>query len=62
MSDTATLIPIVVGIVVAVLIIVLVVVFVVRKRKARDNYDAEKAGENGKQEETQKLNENHPDA
>ena len=62
-SATATLIPVVVGILVAVIILVVIIVFVVRKRRARNNYDAEKA-ENGKvqAEETQKLNDNHPDA
>lgn len=63
-NATATLIPIVVGIIVAIIILVVIIIFVVRKRRARNNYDAEKA-ENGKAqaaEETQKLNDNHPDA
>ncbi len=63
-----TIIPIVIGIVVAVLIVVVIIVVVmVKKSKRGAGYDAEKAGSSGANgragnEETQKLNENHPEA
>jgi len=61
LSDTGTIVPIAVGVAVAVLIVIVIVIAVVmmRKNKRGAGYDAEKAdknGANGRNEETQKLN------
>lgn len=67
-APTATIIPIVIGVVVAILIVVVIVVIVMKKNKRGAGYDAEKAAANGESgrgagaEETQKLNEDRPDA
>eukprot|EP00096_Caligus_rogercresseyi_P009763 TRINITY_DN3375_c0_g1_i1.p1 TRINITY_DN3375_c0_g1~~TRINITY_DN3375_c0_g1_i1.p1 ORF type:complete len:787 (+),score=243.48 TRINITY_DN3375_c0_g1_i1:665-3025(+) len=61
-SGSDTLIPIIVGVVIAVVCLAIVVLLVIRnRRRSRNNYDAEKA-EHDRLEETQKLNDNHPDA
>ncbi len=62
----STLLPIVIGTLVGVVLLALLVVFLVRRRRGRDAaYDTEKTAknENGKKEETQKLNEavDHPE-
>lgn len=65
-TSTATLIPIVVGIILALIVVVLIIIFMVRRKRAGNTYDAEKA-ENGRKssgaghlgnEETQKLKDN----
>uniref|UniRef100_A0A0K2T470 Fibronectinlike [Oryzias latipes] n=1 Tax=Lepeophtheirus salmonis TaxID=72036 RepID=A0A0K2T470_LEPSM len=60
-SGSSTLIPIIVGVLIAVVILVMIGFLVLRKQRNRNNYDAEKA-EHDRIEETQKLNDNHPDA
>jgi hypothetical protein len=65
-ASSIPIIPIVIGLVVAVIIVIVIVVVLMRKNRRGAGYDAEKAnGENGRavtNDETQKLNENMPDA
>jgi len=54
------LVPIIVGLLVAVVVILIVIFFVVKRRRNQTKYDVEK--DNTNKGETQKLNEEHPEA
>jgi len=54
------LVPIIIGVLVALVVILISVFFLVKRKRSQNKYDAEKASAD--KDETQKLNENHPEA
>jgi len=59
-SESSILVPIIIGILVGIVVLVIIVFFLVKKKRAQNKYDAEKA--NSDKDETQKLNADMPES
>lgn len=59
-SESSILVPIIIGILVGIVVLVIIVFFLVKKKRAQNKYDAEKASSD--KDETQKLNADMPES